>query len=72
VPDLLLCVAGIFVAIELKAPGKKASGGQKIEMARIIQAGGIACVVDNMVSFKAVLQLATKRAEAVDNGGCEA
>lgn len=45
-PDLLLCVNGTFVALELKKDAKsKPTELQKHNLNRIIQAGGLAFVV---------------------------
>jgi hypothetical protein len=38
--DYLVCVKGIFVGIEAKAPGKKATARQKLTMENIEAAGG--------------------------------
>lgn len=40
VPDLLFCIKGLFIAIEVKLPGKKPDKLQKEEIADIILAGG--------------------------------
>lgn len=44
-PDLLLCVAGRFVAIELKASGGRVSGIQLHKLEKIRMAGGAAYVL---------------------------
>lgn len=44
--DCLLCVGGMFVAIETKAPGKKPTPRQKYRMGTVTRAGGIAMVID--------------------------
>lgn len=45
IPDLLCCVEGRFVGLEVKRPGKKATPAQNLEIWKIIKAGGIAGVV---------------------------
>ena len=45
VPDLLCCVNGKFVAIEVKAENGKTSDLQDYNIAKIKKAGGIALVV---------------------------
>ena len=52
VPDLLIILEGRFSAIELKAPGKKASPLQLHEMGRINAAGAWAQVIDNIEDFR--------------------
>lgn len=44
-PDLLGCVCGLFVALEVKQPGEVASEIQKDTIEEIKQAGGISGVV---------------------------
>lgn len=46
--DCLLCVAGYFVSIEVKAPGKKPTELQNVTIKSIQLAGGIATVVDSI------------------------
>lgn len=41
-PDLLACVGGVFVAIEVKRPGEKPTELQQYRLERIEAAGGIA------------------------------
>lgn len=45
VPDLLCCVNGVFLAIEVKAEGGKMSEFQEREIYKINNAGGIAGVL---------------------------
>lgn len=44
-PDILGCVRGWFVALELKSSGGSATELQKLKLERIERAGGIARVV---------------------------
>lgn len=44
VPDFLLCCSGIFVGLELKAPGGKVSALQKFNLDKIEECGGVAIV----------------------------
>ncbi len=44
-PDILGCVRGRFVALELKSSGGKVSELQKLKLERIAACGGIAMVV---------------------------
>jgi len=48
VPDLICCVNGRFIAIEVKAPNGRLSEIQKIHIQRIIEAGGIAIVAQSV------------------------
>lgn len=45
--DYLLCVQGMFVGIEAKAPGKKPTARQKACIEAIRRAGGTAFVIDS-------------------------
>ncbi|ADV45492.1 VRR-NUC domain-containing protein [Nitratifractor salsuginis] len=44
IPDILACVNGRFVAIEVKVPGKEATKLQDLHLQRIKEAGGVAFV----------------------------
>lgn len=50
IPDFLCCYKGYFVAIEAKAPGKRANTTemQRAHIANILSHGGRAVVVDNV------------------------
>ena len=50
VPDFVCCIGGTFLGIEAKAPGKLSNTSelQKIQLAAIKAAGGIAIVVDDV------------------------
>ena len=54
-PDFLTCYNGLFLAIETKAPGKRANTtpNQKRELNWIANAGGIALVVDGVAQLDA-------------------
>jgi hypothetical protein len=41
IPDLIICVNGFFITVELKAPNGHASDLQKMNTARINQSNGI-------------------------------
>lgn len=55
VPDLLLCVRGRFVAIELKAPRGVPTKLQVHQIGLIHKAGGVAAVCRSLDEVKAVL-----------------
>ena len=45
IPDLIGCVGGYFVALEVKRPGEKASEIQDEKIQKILQNGGATAVV---------------------------
>lgn len=53
IPDLICCVKGLFVAIEIKRPDGKGvtSALQEINIEQIKKSGGIAVVMDNYIEF---------------------
>jgi Holliday junction resolvase len=59
IPDIVACVKGRFLAIECKAPGKKPTALQEMEMGLIRTTGGVAFVVDseNPTLITALLKL---------------
>lgn len=49
-PDILACVKGVFVGIEVKKPkGGKVSDLQKLKIKQIEQAGGIGIVANDVL-----------------------
>ena len=54
VADIVACVAGKFLAIECKAPGKKPTALQLREIDRVRLAGGTAVVVSDEGSLEAL------------------
>lgn len=59
-PDLVCCLRGRFVAIEVKAPGAKrgATRKQRVELERITRRGGIAFVAASVSDVdRALLEL---------------
>lgn len=56
VSDILACVKGRFVAIEVKKPGKKPTALQNIFIETINQIGGIAFWTDNLDDVKEKLK----------------
>lgn len=56
IPDIIACWRGRFIAIECKAPGKRAntSALQDREIAAIRTAGGVALVVDDVEQLKGI------------------
>jgi len=55
--DCIACVAGLYIAIETKAPGKKPTPRQLLTMEEINNAGGITLVVDgDLTELEATLK----------------
>jgi Holliday junction resolvase len=67
-PDLLVCLGGLFVGIEVKQPGKSPSKIQQHRMRQIQDAGGVAFVatsVDDVeAKFEALVQRLKKARQA--------
>ena len=63
IPDFLICFAGLFVACEVKRPGKKPTMEQNGELAWIRKAGGIECVATSLSEVQALIELLTYRVE---------
>jgi len=55
--DFFLCINGVFVAIETKAPGKKLTPRQETTMQEICAAGGFAFMIDSQERCDAVMVL---------------
>lgn len=55
-PDVLACVNGRFVAIEVKQPGGRVSPLQKAHLKLIRQAGGVAFVAYSLEETKEYLK----------------
>lgn len=58
IPDLLLCVSGLFIAIELKGSGGRPSDLQKLNLADINHAGGLGLILypEGFEQFKKILK----------------
>lgn len=63
VPDFLMCFSGLFLAVEVKRPGKKPTMEQNGELAWIRKAGGIECVATSLSEVQALIELLTARVE---------
>lgn len=55
-PDILACVQGIFVMLEVKRPGKKSTPAQIVQQKFWKQARGIVCEVHSFDEAKNVIQ----------------
>lgn len=54
-PDLLACLDGRFLALEVKRPGKRATRLQAVELGRWAAAGAVAGVVTSVEELEALL-----------------
>ena len=64
IPDLLCCWRGIFMGLEVKLPGEKASKVQLVNIEQIRRAGGIAEVVTSVEDVEAILKRMTRKGNA--------
>lgn len=64
-PDIIICHFGLFVAIEMKQPGKNPTPLQKIKIDKVLASGGIAGVAHSLDEFKQII----KQAECPEIGG---
>lgn len=55
IPDLIACIDGRFLGIEVKKPGNVASPLQLFNIKKIIEAGGIGAVIYNVDELKNIL-----------------
>ena len=65
VPDLIYCVAGLFVAVEVKAPGAKSrvTELQARQLQGIAEAGGLSFVVYDEQSLDLAINVTKARVE---------
>lgn len=56
VPDIIACIKGRFVAIEVKRPGKKPEPIQEAFLESITKKGGLAFWSDNLDKVKSILK----------------
>lgn len=63
IPDILACIAGRFVAIEIKSDHGKPSALQSLNLARINECGGVAILLypNNFELNKAILREVAER-----------
>lgn len=61
ISDILACVGGLYVAIELKADGKTASADQKLFIKDVRAVGGIGGVCFTLGEVKALVEEARTR-----------
>lgn len=62
IPDLIMCINGKFIAIELKSPMRKAKATplQIHEINRIQKAGGLAFVINDMLELQSIVHQARR------------
>ena len=51
-PDVLGCLNGLFIGIEVKKPGGKPSPLQRVQLRKIREAGGIAFTAESLDEVK--------------------
>jgi hypothetical protein len=56
VPDIIGVYYGRFFGLEIKRPGGKATAKQQQNIDKIKQAGGVACVVDDVEQVKDLME----------------
>ena len=56
VPDIIACVKGRFIAIEVKRPGKKPEPIQEAFLESINKKGGLAFWADNLDKVKTIIK----------------
>jgi hypothetical protein len=61
VPDLLCCLEGRFIGLEVKLPGEKPSSRQKVILQRIREAGGIGEVVTSVAEVERILKRSSRK-----------
>lgn len=63
IPDFLLCVRGLFVAIELKAPdgNHPVSRLQALNLSRIRDAGGLTAVATSVDEVREIIEAARSK-----------
>src|SRR5215472_10590356 len=61
IPDLLVCVVGRFVGMEVKQPGEPLRAAQRVELCEIYKAGGVAAVVESVEQVRKLLSSIERR-----------
>ena len=61
IPDFILCVSGVYVALELKAANGTASPHQELHIKETIRAGGIGGVCYTMGQVKKLVDAAREK-----------
>lgn len=61
IPDLLICLWGEFIGLEVKQPGAKLRPRQKLVLHEIFKAGGVAAVVETVGQAEILLEFLNRR-----------
>jgi hypothetical protein len=61
ISDFLVCVNGIFVAVELKAQDKEPSAQQRLFIKETVGAGGIGGVCETLGEVKSLIRAAREK-----------
>ena len=57
-PDIFICHYGVFVAIEMKQPGKHPTKLQKLKLEQICKSNGVCGVAHSLEEFKDIVHKA--------------
>ena len=68
IPDLLCCIAGLFVGIETKLPGEKLSRMQVLALHEIFASGGVSAVIETVGQGDRLLSTIEERADIAKDG----
>jgi hypothetical protein len=55
IPDLLICLWGLFIGVEVKQPGGRLRPLQRVVLHEIFKAGGVAAVVETVEQAESLL-----------------
>jgi hypothetical protein len=69
IPDLLVCLAGRFVGIEVKQPGEELRPRQRKVLNEIYAAGGVAAVCETVGQVAVLLQVLEKESTSEKSRG---
>lgn len=69
IPDLLVCLAGRFVGIEVKQPGEPLRPRQRKVLNEIFAAGGVAAVCETVGQVAVLLQVLKKESASEASSG---
>ena len=70
VPDILMCLSGIFISIELKTEGGTVSKLQDYNLKKIVKAGGIGLVIQPSNLDASIQFLENLAKEGIKNEQC--
>lgn len=65
IADLLCSFSGIFIALEIKTPGKRATPAQLLEGQKVVESGGYFSVVDSLDKSRSFVRECLKREKIV-------